>query len=377
MKIALTILFVMGIAWPSAALGQAPTARVGDITHLQGQGTNRLIAMGLVAGLDGTGDGGKYRAAMDQLSALLGRFGTQINDIADIENAKNIAVVSIEVIVPENGAREGELLDVSVTAHAAKSLLGGRLISTPLIYHDKNVEGLFGFASGAITVDPEVATSGTIRNGARMERDVLITVIASGTELHNIGFASSWIQSDQSYISLVLDDAHAGWPMAAAVAQALDKELSISANVERVALALDSKNIVVLLPKHQRDDAASWIRDIERTPILMESNEARVTINRRTGTIVITGDTRMSPVVISQKGMTITVAAPQVDGTIVQPAFEQHEFVALDVEKNRLPNVQDLLQALNRLKVPFADRVSILEEIHRAGKLHARIMYEG
>ena len=39
--------------------------------------------------------------------------------------------------------------------------------------------------------------------------------------------------------------------------------------------------------------------------------------------------------------------------------------------------VGDLLEALNRLKTPFADRVSILEEIHRAGKLHARLLYEG
>jgi flagellar basal body P-ring protein FlgI len=55
----------------------------------------------------------------------------------------------------------------------------------------------------------------------------------------------------------------------------------------------------------------------------------------------------------------------------------QQEFVALDNEQTRQANVRDLLEALNRLKVPFKDRVSILEEIHRAGKLHARLMYEG
>ena len=51
--------------------------------------------------------------------------------------------------------------------------------------------------------------------------------------------------------------------------------------------------------------------------------------------------------------------------------------MSLDSRENRLPNVKDLLEALNRLRVPFTDRVSILEEIHRAGKLHARIIYEG
>ena len=153
--------------------------------------------------------------------------------------------------------------------------------------------------------------------------------------------------------------------------------MSISADVERVALAVDSKNIVVLLPAHQLGDPASWIRDVERTPILMESGEARVTINRRTGTIVVTGETRLSPVIVSQLGLTVTVATSQGDGTVLRPAIEQQDFVALDAARLRQPNVRDLLDALNRLKVPFKDRVAILEEIHRAGKLHARILYEG
>ena len=103
-----------------------------------------------------------------------------------------------------------------------------------------------------------------------------------------------------------------------------------------------------------------------------------MTINRDAGTIVVTGDTRLSPVVVSQRGLTVTVLNPLPDGTpLPAPAIEQQEFVALDVETGRQPNVRDLLEALNRLKVPFKDRVSILEQIHRAGKLHARIMYEG
>jgi len=283
----------------------------------------------------------------------------------------------LETVIPEHGGREGELLDVNVTAIAAKSLAGGRLLTTPLIYHDRNVQGLFGFASGRIVVDVATPTTGVIKEGARMERDVLVNVIATGMELTTGGFTSSWIKDDQTYLTLVLDDAHAGWSMAAAIAQAVDKELSFSADVERVALALDSKNIIVLLPDHQRGNPAAWIRDVERTPILMESGEARVTINRRSGTIVVTGDTRLSPVVISQAGLTVTVANPLPDGTLPKPSFALHEFIAVDNETQRLPNVRDLLEALNRLKVPFRDRVSILEEIHRAGKLHARLMYEG
>ncbi len=363
----------------TAAVAQVPTARVGDVTRLQGQGTNRLIGQGLVAGLDGTGDGSKYLPTMKQLAQMQKRFGADVESIEDVAASKNVAIVMLEVTVPEYGAREGDLLDVRVTSLAsAKTLEGGRLLSTPMMYHDPTVTGLFGFAAGPIVLDGLTGTTGVIHGGARMERDVFQNVIATGGEISSAGITHPWIRADQTYVTLVLDDAHAGWSMAAAIAQAVDKELSLSANTERVALAVDSKSVVVLLPEHQRGDAASWIRDIERTPILMESNEARVMINRAKGTIVVTGDTRLSAVVISQKGLTVTVANPLPDGTeLPKPAFEQNDFVPLDRKRDRPSNVKDLLEALNRLKVDFADRVSILEQVHRAGKLHARLIYEG
>lgn len=372
------IIPIIFLCTSATALAQIPIARVGDVTRLQGQGTNVLMGMGIVTGLAGTGDGAKYSPAIKQLAEYLGRFGAEVEDFKEIAGAKNVAVVTIEATIPEEGAREGDHLDVSVTAHGAKSLEGGRLVSTPLIYNDPNVKDLFAFAQGPIVIEGAIKTVGVIPGGARMEHDVFMSVIATGMELRSNGFTAPWIALDQTYITLVLDEAHAGWSMAAAIAQAVDKELSISANVDRVALAMDSKSVVVLLPEHQRGDLASWVRDVERTPILMESNEARVSINRKAGTIVVTGDTRMSPVVVSQRGLTVTVMNPLPDGTPAPgPAFEQQEFVLLDVERNRPSNVKDLLEALNRLKVPFADRVAILKEMHRAGKLHARIMEEG
>ncbi len=377
-NLTISIALTVALAVVSSAAAQLPTARVGDVTRLQGEGTNTLIGYGLVTGLDGTGDGGKYLPAIKALEATLRRFGAGIETEADVVSAKNIAVVTLEVTIPEHGAREGDRLDVYVSASAAKSLQGGRLLPTPLIYHDRNVEGLFGFASGPVILDGVNNAGGFIRGGARMETDVLLHVVARGTELLNAGVVNPWIRGDAEYITLVLDETHAGWSMAAAIAQAVDKELSVSANVDRVALAIDSKNVVVLLPTHQKGDPASWIRDVERTPILMESNEARVVINRAAGTIVVTGDTRMSPVVISQRGLTVTVANPMPDGTpLPKPAFEQHEWVPVDIEGTRQANVRDLLEALNNLKIEFEDRVSILEQIHRAGKLHARMMYEG
>jgi flagellar P-ring protein precursor FlgI len=359
------------------AVGQVPVARVGDLTRLQGQGTNVLVGYGLVTGLSGTGDGAKFLPTMGALAATLQRFGVLVQSPEDIQSAKNAAIVMVEATIPEHGAREGDTLDVMVTALAAKSLEGGRLLSTPLIYHDRSVDGLFGFAQGRIHLDGSVQTAGLIKQGARIERDVFIHVTATGAELRSAGMTSAWIRDDQTYLTLVLDEAHAGWSMAAAIGQALDKELGISADADRVALAVDPRNVLVLLPAHQRTDPASWIRDVERTPILLEAHEARVTINRAAGTIVVTGDTRLSPVVVSQMGMTVTITDPTVEGIRPRGGGESPDFVAVDVERVREPNVTDLLEALNRFRVPFKDRVSILEQIQKAGKLHARILYEG
>src|SRR5262245_40872573 len=153
----------------SAANAQTPTARVGDITHLQGQGRNTLIGYGLVTGLDKTGDGGGFLPTMKAVAEMMGRFGVTVESIRDVEAAKNGAVVWVEVVIDENGGREGEVFDVAVTALAAKSLAGGRLLSTPLIYHDRTVQGLFGFASGAVVADVTSPAAGRIRDGARLE----------------------------------------------------------------------------------------------------------------------------------------------------------------------------------------------------------------
>ena len=251
-----TTIAVILLSAAASVSAQTPTARVGDVTHLQGQGTNVLIGYGLVTGVNGTGDGSKFLPTMKAVAGMMGRFSANVESLDDVRAAKNVAIVMIETVIPESGGREGERLDVAVTALAAKSLEGGRLVSTPLIYSNRSIEGLFGFAQGSVDVHEDTPTSGVVRQGARLERDVLMNVVATGAELRAAGFASPWFKPSQTYITLVLDGAHAGWSMAAAVAQALDKELSVSADVERVALALDSKNVAVLLPAHQRRDPA-------------------------------------------------------------------------------------------------------------------------
>ena len=137
-------------------------ARIGDVTHLQGRRVNKLTGLGLVTGLKGTGDGGDFAPAIRPLAAFLREMSDPIFTMDELKGAKNVAVVALEVQLPDNGVREGDTLDVQVTAiGAAKSLAGGRLLPSPLQGPAKDVKLIFAFASGPIHLtDSEMPTVG-------------------------------------------------------------------------------------------------------------------------------------------------------------------------------------------------------------------------
>jgi flagellar basal body P-ring protein FlgI len=122
---------------------------------------------------------------------------------------------------------------------------------------------------------------------------------------------------------------------------------------------------------------ASWIREVERTVLLVPEGEARVVVDRTSGTIVVSGDARISPVIVSQRGLTITVAllVPE-EGGAAAGVGEPQPFVAIDPSQAGDVHVGDLLEALKPLNVPIGDRIEILTKIHRLGKLHAELIYE-
>lgn len=371
MRRVVLMVLMFGVAG-GAAFGQV-NIRIGDVTTLKGQSVNKLVGMGLVVGLNGTGDGDQYEAAMRQLAQAMNRLAAPVAGLEELKDTKNVAIVMVDAVIPEHGAREGDLIDVNVSSiGSAKSLAGGRLLITPLIYHDRHINTVYAFANGKVAVSSEDrATVGVIEDGAQMEEDYRIAFSALGNELP---FKNEWINSADQYLTLVLEKSHASWGLAVAIAEAINAELSLAADVERVAMAVDPKNVVVWVPHFQRNDPASWIRDIQELSTLMPPNEARVVINRESGTIVVSGDARISPVAVSQRGLTVNVLEPPSETP--EPRLISKQFVGVSTDESASTNVADLLTALNQLNVPVEDRIAILTQIQRAGKLHAKLMYE-
>ena len=125
--------------------------RIRDVARLSNDVPNELVGMGLVVGLKGTGDGGDYLPSMRALAAVMRKFDQQVLTDKELKNAGNVAIVSLSVTVPAQGAHQGDALDIKVSAiGAAKSLKGGRLFMTRLLAPDPNRRIILGHASGEL-----------------------------------------------------------------------------------------------------------------------------------------------------------------------------------------------------------------------------------
>jgi len=337
----------------------ARATRVSDVSHLKGARTNRLVGIGLVTGLNGKGDGGKFAPAIRPLAQMLSNFSNPVA-LEELKDARNVALVSIEVVLPENGVREGDALDVQITAlGSAKSLVGGRLFLSPLQGPSRQDRRVYALAGGPIEVpDPKSPTRAIVRQGATMERDVVHYYIADDA------------------VTLVISDVHAGWPMASAVAAIINEDQSEAVDGATVARALDPKNVLVLIPPGERADPAAFIARVQSLELLMPSGDARVVINRTKGTLVVTGDVEIAPVWFSQNGMTIQTVQPPAQGTPEAPLVTENNVAAFDTTGKSPAKLKDLVAALNRLKVPADRMIDLVETMHRTGRIHARLIYE-
>lgn len=344
-----------------ALIVSAPVAEatsVSDVSHLKGRRTNSLMGYGLVVGLSGTGDGGKYAASIRQLQSMLNRFEIPVTQ-SELSDTKNVAIVWVEVKLPENGVREGDAVDVQVSAvGSAKSLQNGRLVPTPL--QGPGLDRIFAFAQGPVRVlDPKQKGTGVIAGGAVMEEDVIHSYINEHWEF-----------------TLVLEDVHASHALAAAIAQAVNEDQSEIGQVRQLARAIGPKNVVVEIPIEYRASPAEFIGRVEGLELLMPTSEGRIVINRRTETIIIGEGVEMGPAAIVHGGMTIRMTIPEPKPTEQNPLNREDRAAGIDTTNAGGPKLRDLVDKLNQLSVPAKDIIEIVENLYRTGKIRGKLVYQ-
>lgn len=355
----------------NASLWVAPASadRLKDIANLQGVQANQLVGVGLVTGLDGTGDQTTQAPfTAESFRAYLNQFGIPLPQGQNFQ-LSNVAVVSVQAELPAF-TKPGQTIDITVSSLAnAESLRGGSLERTFLQGVDGEVYAIaqgnlivgglgVGSADGS-SVTINVPSVGRIPGGATTVREVL-TAFADGD-------------------SVTFNLKRADFTTAQRVSQAINMFLG-----EGTANAIDAVSIKVSAPLDAQTRVA-FVSELENIEVEQGAAVARVIVNSRTGTIVIGEHVRVAPAAVTHGSLTVTISE---SFEVSQPnAFAEGDTVVtpesdltVAQESNRMflfdtgTTLSEIVQAINAVGAAPGDLAAILEALKQSGSLKADLI---
>src|ERR1700684_2105796 len=366
MFIRLLVLIVLTLAGAQFARAE----RIKDMAQVQGVRTNQLIGYGLVVGLSGTGDQTSQAPfTVQSLTNMLAQMGVVVPPNVTPQ-LKNVAAVSVHAVMPAF-VKPGQTIDITVNSIAnAKSLRGGSLLVTALHGLDGQIYaiaqgnlivsgfGVEGTDGSKLTVN--VPSSGRIPNGATVERAV----------------PSQLAQGDS--ITLNLNDPD--FTTATRLVASVNKGMG-----DGIATIMDGGSIRVRAPIDitQRVAFLSAVENLEVEP---GAAAAKVIINSRTGTVVISSHVIVTPAAVSHGSLSVTIKEEQ---TVSQPnplsklgqtVVLNNSTIKVDQGSNRMflfkPGVEldQIVRAVNDVGAAPGDLVAILEALREAGALQAELV---
>lgn len=359
----LGLTLVAGAGAAAAGTG-APGSRLKDLARVSNDRPNQLNGLGLVIGLEGTGDSAGTIANVQMVANALSHYGVAVS--ASQLRVKNVAAVIVTANLPAF-ARTGDRIDVTVSSFGdAKSLQGGVLLLAPLQGVDGEIYavaqgpvsiGGFNASSGGTKVQKNHPTVGLVPGGALVEREV---PNAMATD----------------FLTLVLNQPD--FTTAARVARAINQAFAAES-----ARAVDKGTVTVTIPAPYEARPVEFIAALGEL-VVRPDTAAKVVVNERTGTVVIGQEVSLSPVAVAHGSLSIKISAePQVSQpaplsqgqTVVVP---ETTVVAAETEARFSTlgggtSVADLIKALNSLGATPRDVVAILQAVKAAGALNAEL----
>jgi len=347
--------------------------RIKDLTSLAGVRSNQLVGYGVVVGLAGTGDG-NTGITLQSMQSLVSRFGVTA-DLGGF-NGDNAAAVMITADLPPF-TKPGQTIDVTVsTVGGAASLKGGTLLMSPLLGADGETYaiaqgnvivgglGVEGADNSSLTVN--IPTVGRIPRGASVERLV-------PTEFLNADF--------------VILNLHQGdFTTANNITTAINETFG-----EGTAISLDTNSIRVVAPQDPtlKDGFVSVLENIE---VVRSEPPAKIIVNARTGTLVISGNVKVTPAAVSHGTLSVKVnedvnvqggdAVAIGDGAQANAGAEAVPDTEIIVEEQTAKaflfdagvSLNELVDAINAVGATPSDLVAILEALREAGALNAELI---
>ncbi len=347
----------------------AQADRIKDIASVAGVRSNQLIGYGLVVGLNGTGDKSSAAPFTEQsLRSMLNQLGIVVPPGTKIK-PKNVAAVSLHAELPPF-AKPGQKIDVTVSSIGdAKSLRGGTLLMAPLKGADGKVYaiaqgnlvvgGLSASGADGSKITINIPSVGRVPGGATVERTV----------------ANPFAQGN--YLTLNLHNAD--FTTAQRVVKSINEAIGPG-----VAQAMDAVSIRVSSPvdPSQRVSFVSLLENLEVNPA---QAPARVIVNSRTGTVVISSQVRVMPAAVSHGSLTVTISentgvsqpGPLSGGTtavVPQSTVSASETGSRMFLFNPGTSLDEVVRAVNQVGAAPSDLVAILEALHQAGALNAELV---
>jgi len=369
----ISLALAAGVLLPTAARAD----RIKDLASLAAKRSNQLIGYGLVVGLQGTGDGSDVSFTAQSMKTMLSRMGVAMEGaLADFETTatagkmdiKNVAAVMITAELP-GFAKPGQKIDITVSAIGkASNLRGGTLLLSSM----RGVDGeVYALAQGSLTatgIDASAAgskvvigvpTSSRVPGGATVERMV----------------DSPFASAEQ----LILNVREGDFTTTTAIVNAINGRFG-----EGVAQAMDSVSVSVRAPQDmsQRVAFMSMVENLEVQP---GEPPARVVVNARTGTVVISRNVRVTAAAVSHGTISVAISAtnevsqpnPLAGG---QAVGVQNAEVAVNEPKNPMfmfqPGVdlRQIVDAVNQVGASPSALIAILEALKSSGSLRAELL---
>jgi flagellar P-ring protein precursor FlgI len=311
--------------------------RIKDITDIEGIRSNPIRGIGLVVGLDSTGD--STRPSQQILASILSESGIVISPLQLSGN--NIAIVMVTAQLGPF-ARQGSRIDVDVSSISdAKSLQGGMLLPTPLYGLDEQVYAVAqgGISIGGWTISGDNAsisknhqTVGRIPSGAIVEQEEIATFVE--------------IRSGHRYISLSLRNSDFS------TAQRISDAVNMI--VRQGAQVLDAGTIRVQIPNEiHESQIVAFIDDI-------------VAISQGSLVVQVKESAYVSqPIAPFSDSGTTEVIPDTMVGVDETPSYL--------IPVTRSVTVSELANSLNAIGATPRDIIAIFNALKQAGALQARL----
>ena len=359
--------------------GNVMADRIKDLTSVAAMRSNQLIGYGLVVGLAGSGDGADVSFTAQSMKTLLNRLGVTLEGaLSDFETSastgkvdiKNTAAVMVTAELP-GFAKPGQKIDVTVSAIGkASTLRGGTLLLTSLRGVDGEIyaisqgslstTGIDATAAAGSKVVIGVPTSARIPQGATVERIV----------------DNPFDKAER----VVLNVRDSDFTTTTAIVNAINNRFGAD-----VARAMDGVTISLQAPQDLTQRVA-FLSMVENMDVMPGEPSARVVVNARTGTVVISRNVRVTAAAVSHGTISVSVAVtnevsqpgPFSPGGTTTPVQNADVTVSEPNKPMFLFNpgvdLRQIVDAVNQVGATPSALIAILEALKSAGSLRADLL---